>query len=120
MIAVEGLRRYGYHEDAERISLKWLALVQREYVRQGYIVEKYDVIAGGSNVSGEIHFGYSANEAGFGWTNAVFTELYNALSPQDQQRLLERELLDARRQARMGRCHTIEIAEQCRPDPAAW
>jgi alpha,alpha-trehalase len=88
MIAVEGLRRYGYHEDAERISLKWLALVQHEYVRQGYIVEKYDVIAGGSNVSAEIHFGYSANQAGFGWTNAVFTELYNALSPQDQQRLL--------------------------------
>jgi alpha,alpha-trehalase len=90
MIAVEGLRRYGYHEDAERISLKWLALVQHEYVRQGYIVEKYDVIAGGSNVSAEIHFGYRANQAGFGWTNAVFTELYNALSPQDQQRLLAR------------------------------
>jgi alpha,alpha-trehalase len=34
MIAVEGLRRYGYHEDAERISLKWLALVQHEYVRR--------------------------------------------------------------------------------------
>ncbi|HEY1949442.1 MAG TPA: trehalase family glycosidase [Bryobacteraceae bacterium] len=90
MIAVEGLRRYGYHEDAGRISLKWLTLVQHEYVRQGYIVEKYDVIAGGSNVSAEIHFGYSANQAGFGWTNAVFTELYNALSPQDQQRLLAR------------------------------
>jgi neutral trehalase len=53
-------------------------------------VEKYDVLAGGSNVSAEIHFGYNANQAGFGWTNAVFTELYNALSPQDQQHLLAR------------------------------
>jgi alpha,alpha-trehalase len=89
MIAVEGLRRYGYRAEAERISMKWLALVKHEYLRQGYIVEKYDVVAGGSNVSAEIHFGYSANQAGFGWTNAVFTELYQALSPQNQQYLLQ-------------------------------
>jgi alpha,alpha-trehalase len=87
MIAVEGLRRYGYKADAERISMKFLELVRREYERQGYIVEKYDVVNGGSNVSANIHFGYSANQAGFGWTNAVFLELYNQLSAQNQQRL---------------------------------
>jgi alpha,alpha-trehalase len=91
MIAVEGLRRYGYNQDAERIMMKWLSLVEREYRRQGFIVEKYNVIARGSNVSAQIHFGYSANQAGFGWTNAVFTELYKELTPEDQHRLLSLE-----------------------------
>jgi alpha,alpha-trehalase len=88
MIAVEGLRRYGYNADAERISMKFLSLVRREFLRQGYIVEKYDVVKGGSNVSANIHFGYSANQAGFGWTNAAFLELYNRLSPRDQRAVL--------------------------------
>jgi alpha,alpha-trehalase len=88
MIAVEGLRRYGYGQDAERIAMKWLSLVRREFLRQGYIVEKYDVVAGGSNVAANIHFGYSANQAGFGWTNAVFTQLYDELTPDDQKKLL--------------------------------
>jgi alpha,alpha-trehalase len=88
MIAVEGLRRYGYRDDAARISMKFLSLVRREFLRQGYIVEKYDVVAGGSNVATKIHFGYSANQAGFGWTNAVFTRLYDELTPDDQRKLL--------------------------------
>lgn len=88
MIAVEGLRRYGYNEDAERISMKWLSLVHREFLREGFIVEKYDVVKGGSDVSASIHFGYSANQAGFGWTNAVFAKLYDELLPQDKEQLL--------------------------------
>ena len=91
MIAVEGLRRYGYNEDAERISMKFLSLVKREYLRQGYIVEKYDVVTGGSNVAANIHYGYSANQAGFGWTNAVFLELLDKLTPADKKTLLAME-----------------------------
>ncbi|MBV9405574.1 MAG: trehalase, partial [Acidobacteriaceae bacterium] len=87
MIAVEGLRRYGYNEDADRISIKFLSLVRREFLRQGYIVEKYDVVSGGSNVSANIHFGYSTNEAGFGWTNAVYARLYDELKPEAQSQL---------------------------------
>ncbi len=89
MIAIDGLRRYGYTDDAERISMKWLGLVRKEFLRQGFIVEKYDVVNGGSNVSAQIHFGYSANQAGFGWTNAIFTELYDQLTPADQKKLSE-------------------------------
>jgi alpha,alpha-trehalase len=88
MIAVDGLRRYGYNDDAERISMKFLSLVRKEFLRQGYIVEKYDVVKNGSNVSGNIHFGYSANQAGFGWTNAAFTHLYDELSPDDQNKVV--------------------------------
>jgi alpha,alpha-trehalase len=88
MIAIQGLRRYGYNDDAERISMEFLGLVRREFLRQGFIVEKYDVVHGGSNVAANIHFGYSANQAGFGWTNAVFTELYDHLTPADQKKLM--------------------------------
>jgi alpha,alpha-trehalase len=88
MIAVDGLRRYGDNADAERISMEFLSLVRKDFLQRGYIVEKYDVVRGGSNVAAEIHFGYSANQAGFGWTNAAFTELYDKLTPADQRKLL--------------------------------
>ncbi len=88
MIAVEGLRRYGYKDDAERISMKWLSLIHRDFIRRGFIVEKYDVVNSSSNVESQIHFGYSANQAGFGWTNAVFTRLFDELSPEDQKKVL--------------------------------
>ena len=88
MIAVEGLRRYGFAKDAERISLKFLSLVNREYHTQGYIVEKYDVVNAGDDVAAKIHFGYSANQVGFGWTNAAFEELYGELTPEDQRAVL--------------------------------
>jgi len=82
------MRKYGFEADAERISLKFLRLVQREFLRQGFIVEKYDVVRGGSEVSAQIRFGYSANQAGFGWTNATFTALYDELTPEDQRNLM--------------------------------
>ncbi len=88
MIAVEGLRKYGFNDDAERISVKWLSLIHRDFLRRGFIVEKYDVVHGSSNVESQIHFGYSANQAGFGWTNAVFTKLFDELSPADQKKVL--------------------------------
>jgi alpha,alpha-trehalase len=68
--------------------VKFLSLVRREYLRQGYIVEKYDVVKGGSNVAASIHFGYSANQAGFGWTNAVFTALLDELMPENRRKVL--------------------------------
>jgi alpha,alpha-trehalase len=87
MIAVEGLQRYGYNAEAERIAMKFLSLVKHEYERVGYIVEKYDVVNGGSAVTA-IHFGYSANQAGFGWTNAAFLELSGGLTKEDREKLL--------------------------------
>src|SRR5260370_5897045 len=79
MVAVEGLRRYGFNDDADRISRKWLSLVKREFLRTGIIVEKYDVLHPGMDVSCGIGFGYGSNEAGFGWTNAVYTRLLDEL-----------------------------------------
>ena len=79
LIAVEGLRRYGYGAEADRISNKFLAMVLAWYRSKGMILEKYDVVRRSIEVDREIRFGYHSNEAGFGWTNAVFTNLLDAL-----------------------------------------
>ena len=71
--------------------MKFLSLVLQDFEGHGYIVEKYDVVHGNSDVSSQIRFGYSANQAGFGWTNAAFTALYDGLTPEDQHRLLAKE-----------------------------
>jgi alpha,alpha-trehalase len=78
-IAVEGLRRYGYRAEADRIATKFLTLVNDQYRQSGVIVEKYDVVHRSADLSGRIRFGYHSNEAGFGWTNAVYTALLDVL-----------------------------------------
>lgn len=89
MIAVQGLRRYGFHEAADRIAVKFLTVVHDDYVRRGAIVEKYDVVQPLRDVSAQIQFGYSSNEVGFGWTNAVFTALLDELSSENRKKVLE-------------------------------
>lgn len=88
-IAVDGLRRYGYNKEAERISMQFLSTVRRAYKRLNVIVEKYDAVMGDSNVARNIHFGYSANQAGFGWTNATFTHLYDELTEADKKAIMQ-------------------------------
>jgi alpha,alpha-trehalase len=75
LLAAQGLRRYGYHDAADRISRKFLTLVVKEFEEHGTIVEKYDVRRRESDVAADIEFGYEANVIGFGWTNGAFVEL---------------------------------------------
>ncbi len=75
MIAVAGLRRYGFDEDANRIAAKFVSLVEKEFDEHGTIVEKYDVRRRESDVAADIKFGYSANQIGFGWTNGAVLDL---------------------------------------------
>jgi alpha,alpha-trehalase len=79
MIAVEGLRRYGFTADADRIAKAFTTLVRQEYEKAGFIVEKYDVVHRSVD-SGSIRFGYQSNQQGFGWTNAVYTRLVDELA----------------------------------------
>lgn len=79
MVALEGLRNHGWDADADRLSVAFLTMVLREFERFGGIVEKYDVERRTSQVSEGIKYGYSTNEIGFGWTNAVFTRLFDRL-----------------------------------------
>ncbi|HEY2647436.1 MAG TPA: trehalase family glycosidase, partial [Candidatus Acidoferrales bacterium] len=73
LLAVEGLRRYGYNADADRISYKFLSTVLQNFRRDGTLREKYDVVSQSTKTN--VKVGYSQNEDGFGWTNAVFLEL---------------------------------------------
>ena len=75
LIAIQGLRRYGFNEDADRLTRKFIGLVTKDFEEHGVIVEKYDVKRRHSDVAAGIRFGYSANQVGFGWTNAAFVEL---------------------------------------------
>jgi alpha,alpha-trehalase len=81
LFATLGLDRYGFHEDAQRVSRAFLSLVVEDYERRGAIVEKYDVERRSSQVEAGIHFGYAENQVGFGWTNGVFLELLARLPP---------------------------------------
>ncbi|HIK06985.1 MAG TPA: alpha,alpha-trehalase [Trichormus sp. M33_DOE_039] len=75
LIAIQGLRRYGYHPEGNEIADKFLTMAIKEFMRCGFFVEKYDVERCSAQVSDEICFGYSSNEIGFGWTNGVILEL---------------------------------------------
>jgi alpha,alpha-trehalase len=77
LIVVEGLQRYGYTRDANRISYKFLAMVLDNFERDGNIREKYNVVSDTSNT--QVAEGYRDNVIGFGWTNAVFLELLSSL-----------------------------------------
>jgi alpha,alpha-trehalase len=88
MLAVEGLRRYGFDADADRISFEFLSMVAENFRRDGTLREKYNVVTRSSEVHAEL--GYQMNVVGFGWTNAAFLELLDGL-PRKMKERLERE-----------------------------
>ena len=75
IIAVDGLRRYGFQQEADRLARKFVSLVVEDFDAHGTIVEKYDVRRRSSDLAQGLRFGYSSNEIGFGWTNAAVLEL---------------------------------------------
>lgn len=77
MLAIQGIRRYGFSDDADRLSSKFLSTVLENFARDGTIREKYNVVTRSSESHVEV--GYQANVIGFGWTNAAFLELLHAL-----------------------------------------
>jgi alpha,alpha-trehalase len=83
LIAVDGLRRYGYEASARRLALEFLGLVSKELSEHGTIVEKYDVERCESDLGEGLRFGYGSNEIGFGWTNGVVLELLADLAEPD-------------------------------------
>ena len=85
LLAVEGLRRYGYESEADRISYKFLSTVLDNFERDGTIREKYNVVTRSSEI--QISAGYAANVVGFGWTNGVFVELLSRLPANWTERL---------------------------------
>jgi alpha,alpha-trehalase len=97
LIAVGGLRRYGYAREADRASVNFLSLVLKEFVEHNTIVEKYDVVTRRSQIGAGLKFGYKSNEIGFGWTNAAFVELYAALPAAERANVLRPDGVGIRR-----------------------
>ena len=88
MVAISGLRRYGYNADADRVSYEFLSTVAENFRRDGEIREKYNLVTKSSEAHAEL--GYHMNVVGFGWTNAAFLELLHAL-PKDMVERLDKE-----------------------------
>ena len=88
LIAIEGLHRYGYDADANRISYKFLSMILADFESEKHIREKYDVVTRESVT--HIRAGYVTNQIGFGWTNGVFLELLHELPPEQLALLKER------------------------------
>jgi alpha,alpha-trehalase len=72
-IAIEGLENTGFRADALRIARHFTATIDAGFAAAGTMVEKYNVVAGNAQVN--VTAGYKANQAGFGWTNAVYLKL---------------------------------------------
>jgi len=88
LVGIEGLRRYGFNDDANRVAYKFLSTVAENFRRDGTIREKYNVVTRSSETT--VTAGYHMNIVGFGWTNGVFLELLQKL-PSDAVERLARE-----------------------------
>lgn len=88
LLAIEGMRRFGFNSDADRISFKFLSMVMENFQRDGSIREKYDAVKRSSET--QVTAGYHTNIVGFGWTNGVFLVLLHDL-PQDARARLEKQ-----------------------------
>ncbi len=66
-LAVVGLLRYGFVDDAKRIMQKSLAMQAQVFRKHHAFFEKIDGVTG--KRAGDFHY---ENQPGFGWTSAVF------------------------------------------------
>lgn len=72
-MAIQGLRNYGFHQLANTIKERWVALNVKVFKNTGKLMEKYnvadtDLLSGGGE--------YPVQD-GFGWTNGVLLKLLN-------------------------------------------
>ncbi|HEX8702193.1 MAG TPA: trehalase family glycosidase [Myxococcaceae bacterium] len=93
IIVVEGLRRYGFHAEADEVAYRWLSMVLSiAGSHNGLIKEKYDVVRCSADVP--VEYGNqgadrgpyleprSKRTLGFAWTNASVLLLMEGLAPQ--------------------------------------
>jgi alpha,alpha-trehalase len=66
-LTIEGVRRYGRSDLADKAAGRWLNLLDRTYRSTGRMMEKYDVVNANKKAGG----GEYPTQDGFGWTNGV-------------------------------------------------
>ena len=71
LIVIRGLEKYGFHDEAKGIALKWLKTNLDWFNKHGVFLEKYNVV----DPSKPPAKGVYPSQTGFGWTNAVFERL---------------------------------------------
>jgi len=64
---IEGLKRYGYHEEARRIALKWVKTNVDWFKVHNEFIEKYNVVRPNKPPLEGVY----PSQIGFGWTNAL-------------------------------------------------
>jgi alpha,alpha-trehalase len=89
LLADEGMRRYGFKEDADRVAYEFLSTVAENFRHDGTIREKYNAVTRSSET--QVTAGYNMNIVGFGWTNGVFLELLHELPGSDIARLAKEQ-----------------------------
>jgi alpha,alpha-trehalase len=67
-LVVEGLQRYGYHDEARDIALTWVHTNLHWFKTHGNFLEKYNVVRPSEPPAKGVY----PSQTGFGWTNAVF------------------------------------------------
>ncbi|WP_157466790.1 trehalase family glycosidase [Edaphobacter aggregans] len=77
-LTIKGLAQYRDEADATRIATKFSQTILDNFLRDGTIREKYNVVSGSANV--EVATGYKSNVVGFGWTNGVYLQMNNLLA----------------------------------------
>lgn len=70
-LIIKGLMKYGYHDDAKRIAMKWLRNNLTWFNEHGVFLEKYNVVSPGKPPAKGVY----PSQTGFGWTNSVFEYL---------------------------------------------
>ena len=92
ILAWQGMERYGYTNDAQRLAYRWLYMVTTGFVSAGGVVpEKFNAVEASANIDAEYgnqgtDFQYLPRE-GFGWTNASYQVGLNFIT-QFQRRAL--------------------------------
>jgi alpha,alpha-trehalase len=90
LLAIEGMRKYGFNSDADRISYNFASMVAENFRHDGTIREKYNAVTRSSETA--VKAGYNINVVGFGWTNAVFLVFLHDLPQSMAEKLAEEQL----------------------------
>jgi alpha,alpha-trehalase len=90
LVAIEGMRKYGFNKDADRISYNFLSMVAQNFRHDGAIREKYNAVTRSSETA--VKAGYNINVVGFGWTNAVFLVFLRDLPQEMVEKLADEQM----------------------------
>ncbi|MGC1363660.1 MAG: trehalase family glycosidase [Silvibacterium sp.] len=77
-LATKGLADYDFTGDADRVAKEFTQTIRQNFLHDGTIREKYNVVNGSANI--QVAVGYTSNVVGFGWTNAVYLRMTDMLA----------------------------------------